>query len=88
MKDTTARYVARHREQADYARTAQVPGHRVLAEQDWARTFASRPGSDDWRASCSCGWAPRAYYHGETEALAACGRHLKSAEKASGEAHA
>ena len=70
-------YVQRHRKQAEFARTAQVEGHSVSAGMDWAKAFASRPGSADWKASCTCGWGPKTHYYGDTEALAACGRHLQ-----------
>lgn len=82
MTDTVYRYVARHKAQADYARSADIPGHQVTATMDYRKMFASRPGSADWRASCSCGWEPKTYYYGEFEAMAACGRHLRKADAA------
>lgn len=75
--DAVFAYVARHRQQAEFARTAEVPGHHVAAAKDWGKAFASRPGSADWRASCTCGWEPKTTYYGEIEAMAAAGRHLQ-----------
>jgi hypothetical protein len=69
--------IDRHRRQAEFARTVVVAGHRPGADKNWAKAFDSRPGSG-WKASCSCGWAPKAYYHSQMEAWAACGRHLKT----------
>lgn len=77
--DDVARYLQRRRAAADFVRNAQIPGHVVTAEQDWGKAFRSRPGSDDWKARCSCGWESSAYQHGETEALASAARHLRTA---------
>jgi hypothetical protein len=75
-------YLARRRAAADRVRQASVPGHEVTAEKDWAKAFASRPGSDDWKAHCTCGWASSGWHHGEVEALASADRHLRAEKRA------
>lgn len=80
--DKVDRYVKRHQDQAKFAREADVEGHQVAAALDHRKFFASRPGSADWQASCTCGWCPKTYYYGEMEAMAAAGRHLKAVLRA------
>jgi hypothetical protein len=76
-----ARHIRRHEQQAELARNSDNPGHRVGIEE---MPFRPRPASYesyDWRASCSCGWGPKRRYYNETEAWAACGRHLMKLER-------
>jgi hypothetical protein len=75
-------YLDRRRRNADIVRNAQVVGHAVIAEQDWGKSFRSRPGSADWKAHCECGWSSSAWHYGETEALASALPHIKKMQGA------
>ena len=62
-------------------RALSTPEHKLDAEKDWSKAFRSRPGSADWRATCSCGWQSSGYYYSEGQALEGAVRHLKRAAR-------
>ena len=87
-KESISQYVDRIRKEAEWARQQSfVDSDGVRHEPnilwDAFKAFRSRPASDDYKATCFCGWESSKYYHGNQigggsdEAWAGAGRHLK-----------
>jgi hypothetical protein len=78
-KETLREYHARIDREVAWAKANReaAEGHALHVEHDWNKAFASRPGSDDWLARCGCGWTSSKHYHGEAQAWAGAGRHLR-----------
>lgn len=77
-RESVEAYVKRVDKEAERGIAANIEGHVGEVKFDWAKTFRSRPASDDWQTSCSCGWVASRYSHSETEGWAKFWRHVKS----------
>lgn len=77
--DSIGRYLTRRRAAAEFVENSRVPGHEVTARIHYDKAFASRPGSADWKAHCSCGWSSSGWHYGEMESLASAARHIRAA---------
>lgn len=58
--------------------------HTITIERDWSKAFRSRPGSADFRVSCSCGWTYSGFAYGPKDGEEIGARHIRRARKSSG----
>lgn len=71
------RALDRDAREAAWAKEQDIDGHAIDVDHSYGKFFRSRPGSADWKPSCSCGWVSSQWCYGEQDAWARAAWHLR-----------